>query len=595
MINLLKLNLTVMKMQHYSRWHSVLIILTGMSALSACVNEEYDLSKDIDTEITILKNVSMPLGSIEPVTIEKILNLEQEDISVLCKNDDGDFIFTFTGSEISAEIDVPSFSIAPAGGIQTEPIEVHFNTGPAAGMDPGIVTENIVYSKVTDKLLDSSMDIEVESKLPSQIVDVKSVALDASIYMNFSVNAGAVHLMKGFSVEFPEFLNVVGTGYTDSRFEIQSGNKLVVKDDILISSVSPLTFALKVDKITLPQGSISEGLLVMNDEVRVNGDFYLSPSDFRVIPEELVVDIKADMTDLDVLSAEVKLAINEKVNGTSLSISEFPEFLTGGNVCLDLYNPSLNFGVKNHTPFAFGVKAGIKAARGNDSVEIQLGEDPAIDIPADTEAFYQITRKETDVPQGAVNIVVPELGDLISILPEKVTFDDITLTSTSTDYVSIVSGDKYSASISYEVYAPLAFDKDLNIEFSTDINEIGLSFDEFSVENFKLGLKIENSIPLDFAIDAVVLDAEGSVVSDMELNVSAPVKGGTQNSPAVSDIEISIKSTGDSFSLDGLRLTMNASAPSDLTGVALNEKQGFKITDLVITCPEGITFNNSEK
>lgn len=584
-----------MKMQHYLRWHSVLIILTGMSALSACVNEEYDLSKDIDTEITILKNVSMPLGSIEPVTIEKILNLEQEDISVLCKNDDGDFIFTFTGSEISAEIDVPSFSIAPAGGIQTEPIEVHFNTGPAAGMDPGIVTENIVYSKVTGKLLDSSMDIEVESKLPSQIVDVKSVALDASIYMNFSVNAGAVHLMKGFSVEFPEFLNVVGTGYTDSRFEIQSGNKLVVKDDILISSVSPLTFALKVDKITLPQGSISEGLLVMNDEVRVNGDFYLSPSDFRVIPEELVVDIKADMTDLDVLSAEVKLAINEKVNGTSLSISEFPEFLTGGNVCLDLYNPSLNFGVKNHTPFAFGVKAGIKAARGNDSVEIQLGEDPAIDIPADTEAFYQITRKETDVPQGAVNIVVPELGDLISILPEKVIFDDIILTSTSTDYVSIVSGDKYSASISYEVYAPLAFDKDLNIEFSTDINEIGLSFDEFSVENFKLGLKIENSIPLDFAIDAVVLDAEGSVVSDMELNVSAPVKGGTQNSPAVSDIEISIKSTGDSFSLDGLRLTMNASAPSDLTGVALNEKQGFKITDLVITCPEGITFNNSEK
>jgi hypothetical protein len=584
-----------MKMLHYSRWHSVLVIIAGMTALSACVNEEYDLSKDIDTEITILKNVSMPLGSIEPVTIEKILNLEQEDISVLCKNDDGDFIFTFTGSEISAEIDVPSFSIAPAGGMQTEPIEVHFNTGPAAGMDPGIVTENIVYSKVTGKLLDASMDIEVDSKLPSQIVDVKSVSLDASIYMNFSVNAGAVHLIKGFSVEFPEFLNVVGTGYTDSRFEIQSGNKLVVKDDILISSVSPLTFALKVDKITLPQGSISDGLLVMNDEVRVNGDFYLSPSDFRVIPEELVVDIKADMTDLDVLSAEVKLAINEKVNGTSLSISEFPEFLTGGNVCLDLYNPSLNFGVKNHTPFAFGVKAGIKAARGNDSVEIQLGEDPAIDIPADTEAFYQITRKETDVPQGAVNIVVPELGDLISILPEKVTFDDITLTSTSTDYVSIVSGDKYSASISYEVYAPLAFDKDLNIEFSTDINEIGLSFDEFSVESFKLGLKIENSIPLDFAIDAVVLDAEGSVVNDMELNVSAPVKGGTQNSPAVSDIEISIKSTGDSFSLDGLRLTMNASAPSDLTGVALNEKQGFKITNLVITCPEGVTFNNSEK
>ena len=89
-----------MKMLHYMRWHSVLIILAGMSALSACVNEEYDLSKDIDTEITILQNVSMPVGSIEPVTIEKVLNLEQDENSVLRKDDDGDFIFTFTGSEI---------------------------------------------------------------------------------------------------------------------------------------------------------------------------------------------------------------------------------------------------------------------------------------------------------------------------------------------------------------------------------------------------------------------------------------------------------------------------------------------------------------
>ena len=81
----------------------------------------------------------------------------------------------------------------------------------------------------------------------------------------------------------------------------------------------------------------------------------------------------------------------------------------------------------------------------------------------------------------------------------------------------------------------------------------------------------------------------------MELNVSAPVKGGTQNSPVVSDIELSITSATDSFSLDALRLTMKASVPSDLTGVALNENQGFRITDLVITCPEGVTFNNSEK
>lgn len=583
-----------MKMLYYSRWHSVLIILFGMSALSACVNEEYDLSKDIDTEITILKNVSMPVGSIEPVTIEKVLSLDEDDTSVIRKDDNGDFIFTFTGKEISAEIEVPSFSIAPANGIHTEPIEVHFGTGDAAGKNPSLITEDIIYSVVSGKVLDASMDIDIESQLPSQIADVKSVSLDASVYMNFAVNAGSVHLMKGFAIEFPDFLSLTKSGMTDSRFDLQN-NKLVVTEDVRISSDSPLTFALLVDMINVPAGAVSAGQLAIKDQVKVTGDFYLSPSDFNVIPDELVVNIKADITDLDVLSAEVKLAINETVAGSTVSVGELPEFLTGGNVCLDIYNPSLNFGIKNNTPFAFGVKAGVRAARGNDVVDIVLGENPTIEIPAETDAFYQITRRETYVPQGAVNVVVPELGNLISILPETVSFDDITLTSTSSDYVSVASGVRYNASLSYEVYAPLAFDNELQIEFSTDIENIGMSFEDVTIDDLKISLKIENSIPLDFAIKAVALDAEGGISSGQELSVSGPVKGGTQNSPAVSDIDLSIKSTGGQFGLDALRLTMTASAPSDLTGVALNEKQGFKITDLVITCPEGITFNNSEK
>lgn len=583
-----------MKMLYYSRWHCVLIILFGMSALSACVNEEYDLSKDIDTEITILKNVSMPVGSIEPVKISKVLSLDEKDESVIRKNDKGDFIFTFTGKEISAEIGVPSFSIAPENGIQTEPIEVHFGTGPAAGKNPSAITEDIVYSKITGKILDSSMDIDIDSQMPSQIADIKSVSLDASVYLNFTVNAGSVRLMKGFAIEFPDFLSLVKSGMTDSRFDLQD-NKLVVKEDVRISSDSPLTFALIVDRINVPAGAVSGGQLAIDDQVKVTGDFYLSPSDFNVIPDELVVNIKADITDLDVLSAEVKLAINETVAGNTVSIGELPKFLTGGNVCLDIYNPSLNFGVKNNTPFAFGVKAGVRAARGNDVVNIVLGENPTIEIPAETDAFYQITRRETYVPQGAVNIVVPELGNLISMLPETVTFDDITLTSTSGDYIPIVSGDKYKASLSYEVYAPLAFGEDLKIEFSTDVENIGMSFEDVTIEDLKISLKIENTIPLDFAIKAVALDAEGGISSGQELSVSGPVKGGTQNSPAVSDIDLSIKSAGGQFELDTLRLTMTASAPSDLTGVALNENQGFKITDLVITCPEGITFNNSEK
>ncbi len=187
-----------MKTLFVSGWRSVLIGISGMLALSACVNDEYDLSKDIDTEMTLLKNVSMPLGSFEKVSISEILTLEENEESIISKNNDGDFIFSFTGDEISADIEVPSFRIAQSGVIHTEPIEVHFSTGPAAGMNAGVITENIVYSQITGKPLDSSMDIELDADLPAEIIDVKSVILDAAINLNFTVQGGAVNLKEGF-------------------------------------------------------------------------------------------------------------------------------------------------------------------------------------------------------------------------------------------------------------------------------------------------------------------------------------------------------------------------------------------------------------
>ena len=350
-----------MKMLHYMRWHSALIILAGMPALSACVNEEYDLSKDIDTDLTVLKNISMPVGSIGSIAISDILTLDDDSDSVIRKDENGDFVFAFTGQTISAEIEAPSFSIAPSGGIHTEPMDIYFNTGDSAGLDPSNVSGNIIYSDVTGGLLDAPMDITIDEKLPEQIVDIRSVDIDASIYLGFSVNSGPVHLSKGFAIEFPEFLNISKNGFTDSRFEIVDKHRVVAKNDVKITPNSSLTFSLKTDKVYVPDGAIVNGHLLLDDEVRVKGDIYLSPSDFTIIPDKLLVTIKADITDLDVISAEVKLNINETIAGNSLSISDLPEFLSDGNVCLDVYNPIIELGISNDTPFAFDVKAGIVA------------------------------------------------------------------------------------------------------------------------------------------------------------------------------------------------------------------------------------------
>ena len=68
-----------MKILSDIKLHSVLLSTIGVFALSACVNEEYDFSKEIDTDMTILKNVSIPLGSIEKITVAKLLTLNDNE------------------------------------------------------------------------------------------------------------------------------------------------------------------------------------------------------------------------------------------------------------------------------------------------------------------------------------------------------------------------------------------------------------------------------------------------------------------------------------------------------------------------------------
>lgn len=585
-----------MKMLHYMRWHSALIILAGMPALSACVNEEYDLSKDIDTDLTVLKNISMPVGSIGSIAISDILTLDDDSDSVIRKDENGDFVFAFTGQTISAEIEAPSFSIAPSGGIHTEPMDIYFNTGDSAGLDPSNVSGNIIYSDVTGGLLDAPMDITIDEKLPEQIVDIRSVDIDASIYLSFSVNSGPVHLSKGFVIQFPEFLNISKNGFTDSRFEIIDNHRVVARSDVKITPNSPLTFSLKTDKVYVPDGAIVNGHLLLDDEVRVKGDIYLSPSDFTIIPDKLLVTIKADITDLDVISAEVKLNINETIAGNSLSISDLPEFLSDGNVCLDVYNPIIELGISNDTPFAFDVKAGIVAKKGTDEVSVKLGESQLLPIPANSTVNYHVSRREIPVTEGITNIVVPEIGDVISMLPETISFNDIRLSSTDKDFMTITTGNKYQAAVSYEVYAPLAFDKNLDIEFTQDINDIAFRMDDVILENIEISMNIENTIPLDFIFaDLKAVDEEGNEIEGMVINVDNAIKAGSLDSPAITKTKLSLKRQGGSVEFDGLRLGLKAVAPSaGMYGIALNERQGLKISEIVLTVPEGITYVNDE-
>ena len=453
-------------------------------------------------------------------------------------------------------------------------------------MDASVIPGKIVYSDVSGTQFSSSTDIEVDSQIPSQILDVRSVTLDASFDLDFKVNYGAFYLIEGFELELPEILSVKKKDANDNRFELVDGHKLVLKEDIKVSAASPLALSLAVEKITIPGGSVAERRLKLNEKIIVNGDFYISPSDFTYIPYELDIEIRAGLNGLDVKSAEIKADLSTVISGIRLLFDDISDVVNNENICLDIYNPTFSFEVDNSSPFSFGAATSIIATASDMKSVLVLGDDPKINLPANTLSKYVISRRPVD-KQGVTNIVIPELSEFMKIFPRTVEMSYINMRTTDKDFITVNTGDQYSASILYAFNAPLAFGDGFSLDFSTD-----LEADVSMLDGAELRMNIVNSIPFDFDITAEVLDADKQPISGIELNVDCSVKGGTHLSPVETPVTLYLRNNGSVEKFGYIRLNMSVKSPAgELVGVALNKNQGLELKDVTLSLKEGFTIN----
>lgn len=568
--------------------------ITAVSVILSCVNEEYDLGKDIDMDINLLKGISLPVGDFEKISLMDVLDLEDSEGSMISADENNDLILSFSGDRISADIQMPELTLGDVSGINTEPIEVVFNMGQYSGKNPSSIQGNILYSGVAGKKADGKTDIIIESDLPEQVVDVKSVTLDSELEISFSVNTGAVHLVKGLELTFPDDV-YLSKNDTKPYYKISGEHKVTVTEDVEVTHNSPLVFHLNLEKIEVPAGSISNGHVTLDEVLHISADFYISPADFSVIPEKLLIEVDADLKSLSVRSAEVKLDVDEEIEGTEMETGEVPDFLSGEGSCIDLYNPSIRFSVNNTSPFSLDVTADIRPYRtGTDVEAIRLAGDDRVSIPASSSVDYVISRREGAAIGEEKEIVIPEITGLINPLPESISVDNIRVVSTNQGYINIYSGAKYSATIDYEVYAPLAFDSGLLISYTQDIEDLSLEFEGMEIPSAMISMNLINTIPIGFSVKATALDSDGNIIEDISLSADKDIAPGSIQSPSDNKIAVSLKNKGGELMMSGLRVELSANSNAEYAGIPLNTAQGLEIKHLVFSLPDGINMSLNE-
>lgn len=574
-------------------------LLSGVAMLSAavsvtsCLNEDYDLTKDIDTNISIDGDISAPLGNSEFIRVDDFLNLGNNDKDVLKADASGNYYLSVTGCGTSSDVELPVFSFSDelvTDGGYTATIEKSELPLPSSGTVPD--------TPYTKHFKASSTPIKINEDVPTEILAVKDAEVSGVVNVSLTVTAGKATL-SDLIIDFPDYLEFADVKDDGLNFN-PDGNILTIKSPqihTMSKSINLNVIGIDFEKIPSGQGFIpSQHKIVLNDEVKLSAfDVNAVLSDFgatvEVIPNEIVADIDLSISSLIVKTALVKVDPDIVIDPFISNVGALPDFLSGDDVVLDLYNPVLKLNIDNCTPFTLNLNADITSYKGADHRTAHVGNangGKAITLtPSGMNRLY-VSRTGEDVPGGYASVVVPDFSSLFSIAPDRIGMENIDAEAAD-EFVTLTSGGRYNVVYDFELAAALAFGKDVKIVYSTDFTGWNETFnpndESFALEVRDADVKFDfvNMIPMTISPDAAAIDVDGNVIPGIKVTLNGNIPAGSVEKPSTSALTLNLEGSAEQMrKLDGLRLNLTGSDPGTMSGVCLNKNQGVQFKNMKI-------------
>lgn len=574
-------------------------LLSGMAMLSAavsvtsCLNEDYDLTKDIDTNISIDGDISAPLGNSEFILVDDFLNLGNDAADVLKTDSSGNYYISVTGRGTSSDVELPvlSFSdeLVTDGGYIAK-IRKSELPLPSSGTVPA--------EQYTKHFNVSSTPMTVNEDVPHEIRAVKDAEVSGVVNISLTVTTGKATL-SDLIIDFPDYLEFADVKDAGLNFN-PDGNLLTIKSPQI--STMAKNYYLNVvgidfDKIPSGQGFLpSQHKIVLNDEIKLSAfDVNALLSDFgttvEAIPNEIVADIDLSISSLIVKTALVKVDPDIVIDPFISNVGELPDFLSGEDVVLDLYNPVLKLNIDNRTPLKLNLNADIMSYKGADHRTAHVGNangGEAIALtPSGMNRLY-VSKTGEGVPTGFASVVVPDFSSLISIVPDRIGVENIDVEAAD-EFVTLISGGRYNVVYDFELAAALAFGKDVRIVYSTDFTGWNETFnpndESFALEIRDADVKFDfvNMIPMTISLDAAAIDVDGNVIPGIKVTLKGDIPAGSVEKPSTSALTLNLEGSAEQMrKLDGLRLNLTGSDPGTMSGVCLNKNQGVQFKNMKI-------------
>lgn len=578
--------------------------------LTACVEDDYDLSKDIDMTITIGGNLNIPGSGTEEFTLADIMDLE--DNSIIQADENGDYALDKSDTT-DTDVDVDAVYIKDvAANPTTTPLNFQNPGLGGAQLEAEIndVTMNFTFTKddvTTDVQSITSADVDFIGYMTMRFIDnsgnVNAITLKEELTVEIQMEGSDA----SDNIEF-DLLDTENYGFADGDRqtivflkdqEIQHGEYLRI----------PVRFR-RIHNFPKGQGLTSPGHFSLRTNVIANGIATTADPGTGDINVTLVNDTELEPFYLMAVTGVIDPEID--VNVDPITVNDVPDFLNDDETELDIENPYIRLKMVNPTPATVNLKAHISWTNGSETAEgFDIGTERTVNtpgqsivIPGNSTSEYYLSRVRMDNIDPQYNIVLGQhMFDMTHHIPDEVRLTEVNAQAVQEETTIDLgeSGAHYEVNTIYGLNAPLKFGNRLNIVYKDTINDWAGDLEDLSIRTAVVSMTALNGIPLDFEIEAKAIDLDGNVYPDVNVDpvngtirAGRKIKGDASTQATESNVELRISCKEGSMSnWDGLIITFrgnNKDVTPDMNAT-LNESMSLQLNNIRIRIENGVTVD----
>lgn len=562
----------------------------------SCVDNKYDLDKDIDMTINVGgEHLTIPAGSSDTAYLSKIIEVEEGDI---LQPDAATRVYHLTKKD---DIDVEPTTVK----------EVTISETTTKLEETKIVntTSSLINEDVTEGI-NTLGDFKAESNnIDEALKELGSLyaktPVDLILTIDFA-NTGDLSFAKvkanNLKIIFPDYI-------VFKAEEGIQGHELILDGQVLSENGSSYSRTLKVEGYKFSENAgagrkPNEGTLTIEGVISMEGEVVTTgvsgTGTLSLVPKTVLREMTANSV-TGVIQPEIK------AETTNIELNDLPDFLKDEETRMDITNPVILLRAENQLETPVEVDAVLTPMKDNaqiDGKEVKVGsgygKTPV--VLASGKNVIALSRTGECTIEGVTsNVKVEDINNLLETIPDDIEVD-LQPVVRNKKYYTAELGKPYDMPSSYEVDVPLSFEQGLNIVYNDSVQDLNKDLndlDKVILKKANVLLTVDNAIPLKLQLkpeNVLIKDVYGNELTAVKKTIEEDKQYVTESTdgekPVTSELVLNLTSEDTSFlsKIDRICFKLTA-VPGSATGVPLKDTQWLKVTSIKLSVPGGVNVD----